>query len=77
MKIEYKYIRFELIECKPKTDVYAIRNINSLVIIGYISWNRAWRQYCFDTQAGMTFSASCLNDISDFIKQLMDKRNLV
>jgi hypothetical protein len=74
MKTTYKYIEFNLVECKPKTKVYAVRNINNQLILGYIEWYTAWRQYCFLTQNGMVFSKDCLEDICGFIKQLMDER---
>lgn len=76
MKTKDKYIEFNLIEQKPKTQVYAVRNIKSQLVIGLIKWHCAWRQYCFfPTHFSETvFSNGCLQDIIDFINQLKTQK---
>jgi penicillin-binding protein-related factor A (putative recombinase) len=69
-----KYIDFELVEQKPKTSVYVIRNIHSQMIIGYIKWYAQWRQYCFFPLENAVYSVGCLKDIIDFVEQLMKER---
>ncbi len=68
------YIEFDIIAEKPKTMVWAVRNISSQVIIGYIKWYPAWRQYCFFPEADTIFSVGCLNDINKFIINKMNLR---
>jgi hypothetical protein len=75
MKTEYKYIKFDKIVIPGrKTAVYTIVNISSGTIIGRISWNGQWRQYCFYSESETVFSKGCLLDIIDFIDQLNDER---
>jgi len=65
-----KYIEFNLVMQKPKTAVYAVRNIKSHYILGYIQWHCTWRQYCFYPDSNCVFSAGCLKDIIDFMEGL-------
>ena len=72
----YKYIQFDLVQQKEKTQIYAVRNIKSQLILGYVAWHCGWRQYCFGPtlMQETIYSEGCLKDIADFIKQLMDAR---
>ena len=74
MQFEYKYIYFELYERKPKTLVYSCCNNNSHNILGFIKWYAPWRQYCFFTSEVTIFNKGCMEDIIDFINQLMEQR---
>lgn len=74
---QYKYIYFR--DCSGHMDslkIYACRNSKSHGILGYVKWYGAWRGYCFFPTlalgAELVFSAGCLTDIADFIKQLME-----
>ena len=71
-----KYIEFNLVRLNKKTKVYCVRNIKSQMILGFIKWYGAWRQYCFEPIISdiAIFSSGCLIDISNFIKQLMNER---
>lgn len=71
-----EYIRFELVEKKPKTNVYDVINKNSGFKLGYIKWYPQWRQYCFFPVIYLltVFSSGCLKDIKNFIDDLMEKR---
>jgi len=82
-----KYIRFELEEKKPKTNVYAvIKNVLSANLkdgsgsmglgykLGTIKWHPQWRKYCFYPETETTYSRGCLDDITTFISKLMDDR---
>ena len=72
MKMKIKYIEFNLVQQKPKTQVYAVRNIKSQMILGYVQWHCSWRQYCFfPTQLSeLVFSNGCLQGIIEFINSL-------
>lgn len=69
-----KYIQFDLVEQKPKTSVWAVRNIKSQSIIGYIKWYCAWRQYCFFPETETLYSAGCLQDIINFMGEESGKK---
>jgi len=55
-----KWIKFVLIEEKPKTKVYSIQTIESDLEIGTIKWHPAWRKYCFFPDGDTVWSTSCL-----------------
>lgn len=72
-----EYIRIELFEQKPKTNVYEVLNISGdfPYIIGYIKWHGPWRQYCFFTDDDtIILSRGCMKTINDFITKLMEAR---
>jgi len=66
-----KYMLAELVEQKPKTQVWNILNKKSLELLGSIAWYSPWRQYCFFVEkGGVIFNHRCLNEISDFLFRL-------
>lgn len=69
-----EFIEFELIEKKPKTDVYAVNNKTSGDMLGIIKWYPAWRQYCFFPSEETLYERKCLKDINNFMQRLMDER---
>ena len=68
--LDKKFIEFNLVEQKKKTSIYAVRNIKSQSIIGWIKWYGAWRQYCFFPEPETIYSDGCLKDIIDFIREI-------
>ena len=76
MKTKYKYIEMQKMNLidKRKTDIYIVKNIKSGWGIGHIKWHPSWRQYCFFPGQDSIYSYGCLDNISDFIFQLMKKR---
>lgn len=70
MKTAYKFIHFDLIEKKAKTFVVGCYNNSSGAKLGEVKWYPAWRQYCYFPTNGTIYSASCLDDISNFMNQL-------
>ncbi len=74
-----KYITFEIVEkdnIKRKTLKYKVKNISCGFVLGEIAWYVGWRQYCFFPSANTVFSSGCMDDINNFIKQLMDERKI-
>lgn len=74
-----EYIEFELVEKKPKTNVYAVKkreviNPYFVPILGYIKWYPPWRQYCFFPKEDFVFNIGCMQYIIDYIKELMEAR---
>ena len=71
---ETKHLRFYLQERKPKTVVVGVEN-QSGEELGWIEWYSAWRQYCYISESyGIILAKSCLQDITQFITDLMDER---
>jgi len=75
MKTEYKHIYFEQVKPdKPrKTEIWDVRN-KAEENLGVVKWHSAWRQYCWFCEYDTIMAKGCLDDLSDFIKQLMDAR---
>lgn len=71
MKTKYKYIYFE--KTPVNEDEWDIWNNRHQDLIGRIKYYEPWKQYVFIGRDDCIFSASCLADIIDFIKQLEKK----
>lgn len=69
-----KYVYFELTEKKPKTNVYHVRSKNNGTFLGAIYWHFPWRQYVFESDSDTLWSRGCLQQVTDFLNQLMLER---
>jgi hypothetical protein len=67
-----KYFTIAHVMKHPKTDEYLVENNGS--ILGNIKWHGAWRQYCFFPRGNTVFSAGCMQELKQFIEQLMEER---
>lgn len=65
-----KYIYFELMKQKPKTQSWAVINKSSQFYLGVIEWYYAWRQYIFTPVEGSIYNNGCLQTIIEFINRL-------
>lgn len=76
MKIfkETEYLRFIDKEARQKTKIISIVNIHHDEIIGEIKWFGRWRQYCFFPTYNTVWNTTCMKEILDTIKCLMDDR---
>lgn len=74
---ENKYMKFEQLESKTKTEVWWVKNVRSDTVLGEIKWYGAWRQYCFFPSGLTVFNRDCLDIINEFITGLMEKRKTV
>lgn len=72
-----EYIEFEELTPKPKTKVYAVRNIKYGTTLGVIKWYPSWRKYCFFSEGNFIYDVICLTDIREFIQNLMDERMVI
>ena len=69
-----KWLKFCLIEEKPRTQVYSVVAKMNGDILGVIKWYGAWRKYAFCPSYSTLFNTTCLNDITKFMLDLEDKR---
>lgn len=74
-----EYIEFKLVQKLPKTAIYAVISKSSGKRLGTIRWYGPWRQYVFiPINVGpimeTTWSRGCLQQIQDFIDELMEER---
>jgi len=74
MKTKYQYISFVQIASKTKTTVWKCVSNWGKGELGIIKWYPAWRQYSYFSTVQAVYSRGCLDDIGDFIRQLMDMR---
>ena len=80
-KTKYKHIWFRDDSAdhpKKKTQTFSCFSIGNC-FLGEVRWYSKWRQYCFitaeqDSVTNLVLAKSCLDDISDFIDQLMEAR---
>ena len=68
------YLKFDLIERKPKTAVYLVRSSFNGEALGRISWHGAWRRYGFYPIDDTVFDSACLGEVKEFIDGLMKER---
>lgn len=71
-----KWIRFDEYQMTPdrKTKKFSVVNKDNGTMVGTISWYGPFRQYSFFPAANMVFEKTCLQDIADFLKKLMEDR---
>jgi hypothetical protein len=69
-----KYIRFELVAHKPKTDVYDVISRRHGDVLGQIKWYALWRQYCFFPADSTVWNRGCLQHVQEFLLALMVAR---
>ncbi len=72
MKTVYKYIKF----VHPIFDKLSWSCVNKRHgdLLGTVRWSSGWREHVFIAISDdIVFSASCLDDISHFMKQLNEK----
>ncbi len=74
LKTEYEYLIFVEMPSAGKTSRYSCRNKKHNEQLGVIKWDGGWRQYVYLDTTPAKYSAGCLKDIGDFIKQLMEER---
>ena len=65
-----KWIYFELIESKPKTQVWDVINKSSKEPLARIYWYYYWRQYVICPEPETIYNDGCLETIITFIKRL-------
>ena len=68
-----KYLKFHLLEQKPKTKVIGVYSKKNDDVLGEIKWFGRWRQYAFFPESGTIFNSECLNDIIIHIKELKNE----
>ncbi len=70
---EGRYFKIFLVSSIGKTNIYDVISYRS-VVLGRIKWYSKWRMYCFFSEQDMLYSGGCLEEIAQFIKQLMQER---
>lgn len=70
------YLRFnEEPLISPKiTKTYSVVSKQSFDILGEVKWFGRWRAYCFYPTSETIFDRKCMQEITDFINQLMEER---
>ncbi len=74
MNMQSKYLTFNLLEKKEKTNVYEVISVMHENRLGVIKWFGRWRQYSFFPELDTIWNKGCLQDIILFIDELMEDR---
>lgn len=74
--VNSKYMEFDKVGDTGKTEIFNILSKSSGYILGQIKWYGKWRQYCFFPSAQCLFNVGCMDDITKFIKILMEDRRI-
>jgi len=65
-----KWIYFDFVEDKPKTQVWDVINKSSEEPLARIEWYYAWRQYVIYPEPNTFYNDDCLETIIAFMKRL-------
>lgn len=69
------YIQFVQQASTGKTEIHHVMTKGDEPFrLGTIKWHGAWRRYCFFTEPDTIFDCNCLQEIMDFINNLMAVR---
>jgi hypothetical protein len=73
---ETKWMMITCIKDTGKTKTYALHSKDGNFHLGTVAWFSRWRQYAFMPYGETVFEKQCLQDIVDFLKELMLERKL-
>lgn len=59
---------------KRKTGIYQVYSTYDDSFLGEVRWYGAWRQYVLFAEDGSFWSDDCLEEVAQYIKQLMYER---
>jgi len=69
-----KYLKFVRIPFNGKTKRFEIISKSTGTTLGRISWYPSWRQYVFSPVFETIWNKDCLNDIQNFLNNLMEEK---
>ena len=73
---ETKYLIFKRYK-KEKKKTYNVKIYNkSSELLGEIYWRSGWRTYVVTYEENIDFDIKCLDDISNYIKLLLEERKI-
>ena len=67
------YMRGQIVEKKPKTNVWEITSTHHGNVLGVVKWYGSWRQYCFFPESNCLFNHACLFEVFSFLIKLNDE----
>jgi len=75
MKKKYKFIHFVNNNqwnqnSSSIAGCWICKNNKSKTALGHVRYDSLWHQYCYFSTVPAVYSSGCLDDISDFLKQL-------
>ncbi len=73
MKTKGTWISFNLMEKKPKTDVWGVSTKDG-DWLGQIKWFGRWRTYSFFPWPNTVYEHKCMSEITEFMNELMRLR---
>lgn len=74
-KKEPKWIRFDEMDSHGrKTKIFHVINKEYNTYLGKIVWYGGFRKYAFFPEPDIVFESTCLQDITNFLVELMEER---
>lgn len=67
------YMIFKEIQNKGITRIFEVKSIQGDFLLGVVKWRSGWRRYVFET-SNSVFDVKCLNEVVEFINELMNER---
>ena len=74
MDKETKWMNITCVHDTGKTKVFNLYSKEGNFLLGQVRWYGPWRQYAFMPEGNTVFEKKCLQDITDFIVELMNER---
>lgn len=76
LKLDYEYFTVKPMPQNPKrkTRDYFIVSKSNGVVLGDIQFTNTWRQHTLIARSQVIWSDGCLDDVSEFLKQLKNIR---
>jgi len=71
-----KYLEFKQVPYEGKTKRFEVISVKHGYSLGRISWYGAWRCYVFSPAFETIWNKDCLNEIGNFLFNLMEERKL-
>ena len=71
------FLNFCLVHKGDKTSVYSVDSKRDGSRLAVVKWYGPWRQYTLWPEPQTVWNPSCLQDVTDFIDNLMKQRALV
>ena len=69
-----EYMTAKVVKRTDKTEFWMVESAHhDGVVLGFVKWNPAWRQYCFFPHEETVFSVGCLREIENLVEGLNKK----
>ena len=75
MKTKYKFIEFFEWTGMDGEKYWRCQNRRGKYLLANVAYHKKWKEWEFLPQPNMSFTIECINDISDFLSQLINQKS--